>query len=152
MKLHDLKAARGSRKKTRRVGRGLGSTQGKTAGRGIKGQGSRSGSSKSPGFEGGQNPLTRRLPKRGFSNRMFKKQWEVVNLSTLEKIFKKGGEVDVEALKKNGLVSGKKLVKVLANGDIKAKLNVKVDAYSKTAKEKIEKAGGKAELLEAKKS
>lgn len=147
MKLHELSPADGSKKAVKRIGRGVGSGQGKTAGKGHKGQKARAGRGMRPGFEGGQMPLQRRIPKRGFNN-IFAKEIAIVNVAALDKIFEDGATVDIEALKKSGLVK-KELdgVKVLGNGDITKKLTVQVNAYSETAKQKIEAAGGKAEVI-----
>ncbi len=146
MKLHELKPQKGSVKETKRVGRGPASGQGKTAGKGHKGQKARSGAPR-PGFEGGQMPLQRRVPKRGFVN-IFGKEMAIVNLAALEKKFEDGSVVDVSALVNAGLVK-KTLdgVKILGNGDISKKLTVQANAFSATAKEKIEDAGGKAEVV-----
>ncbi len=147
MKLHELSPVEGSKKKSKRIGRGHGSGWGKTAGKGHKGQKARSGGSIRPGFEGGQMPLQRRVPKRGFNN-IFAKNVVAVNLSALNRKFNDGDTVDVEALKAAGVVkNGFDAVKVLGNGKIDKKLNVKVSAYSKSAKAAIEAAGGKAEVI-----
>lgn len=147
MKLHELSPVEGSKKDSKRIGRGHGSGWGKTAGKGHKGQKARSGGSIRPGFEGGQMPLQRRVPKRGFNN-IFAKEIVTVNVSDLEKRFNDGDVVDVAALKASGLIK-KELdgVKVLGNGDLTKKLEVKVNAYSEAAKAKIEAAGGKAEVV-----
>ncbi|NLL62655.1 MAG: 50S ribosomal protein L15 [Ruminococcaceae bacterium] len=147
MKMHELTPTAGSKKAAKRVGRGPGSGHGKTAGKGHKGQLARSGKGMHPGFEGGQMPLQRRLPKRGFNN-IFAKKIVTVNISDLEKKFSNGDVVDVAALKNAGLIK-KELdgIKVLGNGELTKKLTVKVQAYSKTAMEKIEAAGGKAEVV-----
>ena len=147
MKLHELSPADGSRKAVKRVGRGPASGQGKTAGKGHKGQKARAGRGMRPGFEGGQMPLQRRLPKRGFVN-IFGKEFTVVNLSSLENKFEDGAVIDVEALKAAGLVT-KTLdgVKVLARGELTKKFTVKANAFSDAAKAKIEAAGGKAEVI-----
>ncbi len=145
MELHTLKPPAGSKKKRKRVGRGPGSGTGKTSGRGHKGAGARSGHKRKSGHEGGQMPLHRRLPKRGFTN-IFKKEFQLVNVAELARC--QPGEVDGEALKKAGLV--KKLdvpIKVLGNGNIDKAYMVKAQAFSKTAMEKIEAAGGKAEVV-----
>ena len=146
MKLHELSPAVGSTKEVKRVGRGHGSGNGKTAGKGHKGQNARSGGGVRPGFEGGQMPLTRRIPKRGFNN-IFAKEYAVINVSDLNK-FVDGTVVDTELLKASGLV--KKVcdgVKVLGDGELTSKnLTVKAVKFTKTAVEKIEKAGGKAEV------
>lgn len=146
MKLHELKPVDGSRKAQKRVGRGTGSGLGKTAGRGQDGQGSRSGGGKRPGFEGGQMPLYRRLPKRGFTN-IFAKQIVEVNVERLN-IFENGTEVTEALLKERGVVS-KTLdgVKILGNGELTKSLTVKVSRFSKSAQEKIEAAGGKVEVI-----
>lgn len=145
MELHTLKPAEGSTKNRKRVGRGTGSGTGKTSGRGHKGAKSRSGWKRKKGFEGGQMPLQRRLPKRGFHN-LFKKEFQIVNLTDVIKCV--AGEVDYETLLKNGLI--KKLnvpVKVLGDGEIDKAYTIKAHAFSAKAKEKIEAAGGKAEVL-----
>ena len=145
MELHTLKPAEGSTKNRKRVGRGTGSGTGKTSGRGHKGQKSRSGWSKKIGFEGGQWPLSRRLPKRGFTN-IFRKDYQVVNLSDLVKL--DPGEITGAVLLEKGLIrKTSKPVKILGDGNIDKAYNVKVNAFSKSAKEKIEKAGGKAEVI-----
>ncbi|NNG01032.1 MAG: 50S ribosomal protein L15 [Desulfobacteraceae bacterium] len=144
MKLHELSPAKGSRKARKRLGRGVGSGSGKTAGRGTKGQNSRSGGGVRPGFEGGQLPLQRRLPKRGFTN-IFKKQIAVINVRDLSK-FESGAVVDEKTLLLKGLVKGPRDgIKLLGNGDISIPLTIKVDQISKSAKEKIEAAGGSVE-------
>jgi len=147
MKLHELQPAEGSKRAVKRVGRGPASGQGKTAGKGHKGQKARSGYSRRFGFEGGQMPLQRRLPKRGFNN-IFAKEIVTVNVSDLEKKFNDGDSVDAAALIAAGLIKKEKDgVKVLGNGELTKKLDVKVNAYSETAKQKIEAAGGKAEVI-----
>lgn len=140
MELNNLKPKKGSRKPRKRVGRGPGSGNGKTAGRGEKGQKSRSGYTSKLGFEGGQMPLHRRIPKRGFTN-IFKTEYAVINLADLDR-FDSDSVVDLAAMKSIGLVKGRKLVKVLGNGEISKKLTVHADKFSKTAKSKIEAAGG----------
>ncbi len=148
MKLHELAPAAGSKKEHFRVGRGHGSGNGKTAGKGHKGQNARSGGGVRPGFEGGQMPLHRRLPKRGFNNYNFATRYAIVNLDDLQNKFEDGAVVDPDALIASGLVN--KLydgVKVLGNGEISKKLTVKAAAFSQSAKEKIEAAGGKAEVM-----
>ena len=147
MKLHELSPAEGSKKAVKRIGRGAGSGQGKTAGKGHKGAKARSGYSRQAGFEGGQMPLQRRLPKRGFNN-IFRTEYAVVNLSSLVERFENGAVVDAESLKACGLIK-KELdgVKVLGKGEITKALTVKVAAISESAKAKIEAAGGKAEVL-----
>ena len=146
MKLHELSPAPGSTHARKRIGRGHGSGQGKTAGKGHKGQKARAGRGMRAGFEGGQMPLQRRVPKRGFVN-IFATTYANVNVAVLN-AFDDGAEVDLDALKKAGLV--KKAydgVKVLGDGELTKKLTVKATAYSKAAKEKIEAAGGKAEVI-----
>ncbi|HXG51049.1 MAG TPA: 50S ribosomal protein L15 [candidate division Zixibacteria bacterium] len=147
MKLSDLKPAAGSKKKRKRVGRGDGSGHGKTSGRGHKGQGARSGGNVAPGFEGGQMPLQRRLPKRGFHN-PFRVETAVVNLKQLEEVFPAGAEVTPEALAEAGLVRGRgKRVKILGDGSLTKALTVKAHGFSASAREKIEGCGGKIELI-----
>jgi large subunit ribosomal protein L15 len=146
MKLDNLKPAPGSNVKRKRVGRGEGSGHGKTSGRGHKGQGSRSGGGTKPGFEGGQMPLQRRLPKRGFHN-PFKIEMSVVNVEQLES-FATGSEVTPELLVQRGLVRGKnKKIKILGDGSLSKILTVKAHGFSARAKEKIEASGGKTELI-----
>lgn len=147
MKLHELSPVPGSTKERKRIGRGPASGQGKTAGKGHKGQKARAGRGMQIGFEGGQMPLQRRIPKRGFNN-IFRKEFATVNIASLDKVFNDGDTVTIEALVKSGLVK-KTLdgVKVLGNGEIAKKLTVQVNAYSETAKSKIEAAGGKAEVV-----
>ena len=146
MKLHELSPAPGATKETKRIGRGHGSGQGKTAGKGHKGQKARSGGGVRPGFEGGQTALARRIPKRGFNN-IFGTEYAIVNVSDLER-FTDGTVVDTELLKASGLVK-KELdgVKILGNGELTKNLTVKAAKFSAAAKEKIEKAGGKAEVM-----
>ena len=146
MKLDELKPAPGSKSVRKRVGRGIGSGLGKTAGKGHKGQNARSGGGVRPGFEGGQMPLFRRIPKRGFNNINSKKYTEVT-LAMLDS-FESGAEVTAESLYELGII--KKLndgIVVLGNGEITKKINVKAARITKTAKEKIEAAGGKAEVI-----
>ena len=146
MKLDDLRPASGSTKKQKRVGRGDGSGHGKTACRGHKGQRARAGGGTRPGFEGGQMPLQRRLPKRGFHN-PFKVEVAIVNLDQLER-FSPDSEVNPESLSKEGLVHGKNCrIKILGDGALNKSLTVKAHGFSAKAKEKIEAAGGKAELI-----
>ena len=146
MNLHELSPAPGSNTKAYRKGRGAGSGNGKTAGRGHKGQWARSGGGVRVGFEGGQMPLARRLPKRGFHN-IFAKPLEAINVSALEK-FEDGAEVTAEALLEKGILSKCQYgVKILGNGDLTKKLTVRANAFSASAKAKIEKAGGKAEVV-----
>src|SRR5690554_6478515 len=145
MKLHELKPAAGSRKAPKRLGRGIGSGHGKTAGKGHKGQKARSGGGVRPGFEGGQQPLYRRLPKRGFTN-IFKKEYVVLNVRDLER-FEDGAVVNHESLIEVGLVKNiKDGVKILGTGEITKALTVKVDKVSTTAAEKIVAAGGRVEV------
>ena len=147
MKLHELSPAAGSKKEVKRIGRGPGSGQGKTAGKGHKGQKARAGRGMQVGFEGGQMPLQRRLPKRGFVN-IFAKNIVTVNVGTLNAKFDDGAVIDVEALKAAGIIKNRfDGVKILSNGDVTKKFTVKADAYSNAAKEKIEAAGGKAEVI-----
>ena len=146
MELSELKSAPGSRKKKRRVGRGPGSGRGKTCGRGHKGQKARSGGSIPPWFEGGQMPLARRLPMKGFKNPT-RKVYEVVNLKDLERLGLEG-EITIDVLRAARVVTGsRKPVKVLAVGEVSRILNLKVNAVSKKALEKIEAAGGTVELI-----
>lgn len=146
MRLDELQPAEGSKFKVKRIGRGIGSGTGKTSGKGHKGQNARSGGGVRPGFEGGQMPLYRRLPKRGFKN-IFAKQYVTINVEELEK-FDNGTEVTAELLKETGVIS-KVLdgVKVLGRGELTKKLTVKAAKFSASAAEKIEKAGGKAEVM-----
>ena len=146
MKLNDLSLVAGSRREVKRIGRGVGSGNGKTAGKGHKGQKARAGHGMRPGFEGGQMPLQRRLPKRGFNN-IFAKTVATVNVSDLNR-FEDGTVVNAAALVETGLVKGYfDSIKVLGNGDLSKKLTVQVSAYSESAKQKIEQAGGKAEVI-----
>lgn len=147
MKLHELSPAAGSTKERKRIGRGAGSGQGKTAGKGHKGQKARAGRGMRAGFEGGQMPLQRRLPKRGFNN-IFRKEIVAVNVADLEVRFENGAVVDVESLKQVGLVKNSfDGIKILGNGELTKKLTVKADAFSESAKQKIEAAGGNAEVI-----
>ena len=144
MKLHELAPAAGSTQENFRKGRGAGSGNGKTAGKGHKGQKARSGGGVRPGFEGGQMPLARRVPKRGFNN-IFATKYVGINVSALNK-FEDGSVVDEAAIVAAGLIKNTlDGIKILGNGELTKKLTVKVTAFSKTAKEKIEQAGGKAE-------
>lgn len=146
--LNNLRPPDGSTHKKKRRGRGPGSGLGKTAGRGHKGQKSRSGYSRRAGFEGGQMPLQRRLPKRGFTN-IFKKEWIEVRLSTLEENFNEGDDVTQEALRQRGLIKkAKHDLVILGNGELTKKLNISANRFTKSAKEKIEKAGGTANLID----
>ena len=145
-----LHAPKGANKKKRIVGRGSSSGRGTTAGKGNKGQQSRSGGKVYVGFEGGQMPLYRRIARRGFSNYWFKKEYAIVNLAELDAKFSDGETVNRESLILKGIVGkSEKLIKVLGNGDISKKLEVSVDKISSSAKEKIEKAGGKVTIVEA---
>ena len=146
MKLHELKAPAGSTKNRKRRGRGTATGQGKTGGRGMNGQKSRSGGGVRIGFEGGQMPLYRRLPKRGFTN-VFSTKYAVINIRDLEKRFENNATIDTQAIINSGLV--KKVlagIKLLGSGELSKKFNVTVAAFSKSAKEKIEKAGGRIEV------
>ncbi|ALC87344.1 MULTISPECIES: 50S ribosomal protein L15 [Bacillaceae] len=146
MKLHELKPSEGSRSTRNRVGRGIGSGNGKTAGKGHKGQNARSGGGVRPGFEGGQNPLFRRLPKRGFTN-INRKEFAIVNLDTLNR-FEEGTEVTPALLIETGVVSSEKSgIKILGNGSLDKKLTVKAHKFSASAKEAIENAGGQTEVV-----
>ncbi len=147
MKLYELSPAEGSKKAVKRIGRGAGSGQGKTAGKGHKGAKARSGYSRRPGFEGGQMPLQRRVPKRGFNNH-FRTEYAIVNLSSLEERFEDGATVDAASLREVGLIK-KELdgIKILGKGELTKALTVKAAAVSESAKAKIEAAGGKAEVL-----
>ena len=146
MKLYELSPAPNSNKKAYRKGRGAGSGNGKTSGKGHKGQNARSGGGVRPGFEGGQMPLYRRLPKRGFTN-VFSTKYAVINIRDLEKRFEDNATIDTQAIINSGLV--KKVlagIKLLGSGELSKKFNVTVAAFSKSAKEKIEKAGGRIEV------
>jgi large subunit ribosomal protein L15 len=146
MKLHELSPPSRSSKMSRRLGRGIGTGRGKTAGRGTKGYNSRSGGGVRPGYEGGQMPIQRRLPKRGFTN-IFRKKIAVINIRDLL-TFKSGSLVDETALVKAGLIKGKKDgIKLLGQGEIGVALNVKLSHVSKSAREKIEAAGGSVEVV-----
>ncbi len=146
MKLHELSPQVGSTKEVKRKGRGHGSGNGKTAGKGHKGQKARAGSNKRAGFEGGQMPLQRRLPKRGFTNAVFKTNYATISLSELNRL-EEGTVVTAALLKEMRIIKqAKDGIKVLANGELTKKLDVKLQAYSETAKTKIEAAGGSAEV------
>jgi large subunit ribosomal protein L15 len=147
--LANLKPTPGARRRRLRLGMGEGSGTGQTATRGQKGQRSRSGDGKLVGFEGGQTPLIRRIPKRGFTNGAFKVTYQVVSLETLERVFKNKTEIGLEDLRVHRLVKGRKLIKILGDGELKRKLAVTAHAFSASAKDKIEKAGGKAEVVKA---
>ncbi|MGN0546358.1 MAG: 50S ribosomal protein L15 [Acutalibacteraceae bacterium] len=147
MKLHDLSPAAGSSKERKRIGRGPASGQGKTAGKGHKGQKARAGRGMRPGFEGGQMPLQRRIPKRGFNN-IFATEMAIANIAALDKYFDDGATVTVDALIEKGIIK-KTLdgVKILGQGELTKKLTVQANAFSDSAKSKIEAAGGKAEVI-----
>ena len=147
MKLHDLSPAAGSSKERKRIGRGPASGQGKTAGKGHKGQKARAGRGMRAGFEGGQMPLQRRIPKRGFNN-IFATEMAIANVATLDKYFDDGAAVTVDALIEKGIIK-KTLdgVKILGQGELTKKLTVQANAFSDSAKSKIEAAGGKAEVI-----
>ena len=150
MNLHDLGSVRGAKRAPKRLGQGIGSGTGKTSGKGHKGHKSRSGGGVRPGFEGGQMPLARRIPKRGFNNARFAKEYQVVNLGSLAKKFD-GGEVSVKELYEARLVRSAslpvKLLGGLGDGEITRRFTVKVNAVSKSARQKIEAAGGKVEVI-----
>ena len=148
MKLHELAPAPNSTPKAKRLGRGIGSGLGKTSGKGTKGQNSRSGGGVRPGFEGGQMPLIRRLPKRGFNNTLFDKEYNVVNVEDLN-VFDNNTVVTVELLKEKNIINriAPYGLKVLGNGNIEKSLTVKARKFSETAVQKITKAGGKVEVL-----
>ena len=147
MKMHDLSPAAGAKTSRKRLGRGIGSGTGKTSGKGQKGQWARSGGGVRPGFEGGQMPLSRRLPKTGFDNR-YKKVYSIVNLDDLN-AFEDGAMVNAEALMEKGVLSKIEPygLKVLGDGELTKKVTVQAKKFSRSAQEKIEKAGGKAEVL-----
>ena len=148
MNLSDLRPAAGSRRKPKRVGCGIGCGNGKTAGRGTKGYGSRRGSSIRPGFEGGQMPMVRRMPKRGFNNCRFAKEYHIANLGDIAEIFKENAVVTVNELFAFGLVRSMDApVKILAKGDINKPLTIKAEAFSGSAAQKIAAAGGTAEVI-----
>jgi len=149
MRINDVVKCPDGRKARKRVGRGSGSGHGKTCGRGQKGAGSRSGYAKRAHFEGGQMPLFRRLPKRGFSNAQFERKFAVVNVGALKGRFSAGDTVDREALKRTRLVRTDMPVKLLGKGDIDCALNVKVAAASRSATEKIAAAGGTVEIVKS---
>ena len=150
MRLHELAPNPGSHQRKKRVGCGESSGHGKTSGRGHKGQKSRAGAAIRNGFEGGQMPLYRRIPRKGFNNKRFRDVVAVVNLSTLEERFETGVTIDAELLTSSGLINRRfDAIKVLGNGDVTKAFTLKVDAISASAKEKIEKAGGSVTLPEA---
>jgi len=155
MNLSDIKPAPGSLRRRKRVGRGIGSGSGKTSGRGHKGKGSRSGGNTPPGYEGGQMPLQRRLPKRGFrrlqKNEGKREEFAPVNLERLAE-FSEGATVDAALLAERGIVRAGRKIKILGTGDVKTKLVVRADAFSAAAREKIAAAGGTAELIAPTKS
>ena len=146
--LQDLHPTKGSTHKAKRLGQGIGSGTGKTSGKGNKGDKARTGGGVRPGFEGGQMPITRRTPKRGFNNYRFAKVYQVVNLETLDKKFEAGAEVDAEAMYNARVIRKKDIpVKVLASGELSKALKVKAGAFSAEAKKKIEASGGSYEVL-----
>ena len=147
MDLSDLSPAKGSRSSRKRLGRGPGSGLGKTSGRGHKGRGARSGGNTHPRFEGGQMPLQRRLPKRGFHN-PFRRTYSVINLARLEALFEGGAVVDAAVLIERGVVRAGRPIKVLGQGELSKALTVKAHAFSASAKERIAAAGGSAEVIE----
>ncbi len=143
MKLDDILSAAGKYKKRKRIGRGIGSGNGKTSGRGHKGYGSRSGAKRRLGYEGGQTPMVARIPKRGFNNYNFRKEFQIVNLDVLEAAFEEGVTVDAAALVEKGIVrDADRPVKVLGDGELKKKLTVSANKFSASAREKIAAAGG----------
>lgn len=146
--LHDLHPVKGSTHKAKRLGQGIGSGTGKTSGKGHKGDKSRTGGGVRPGFEGGQMPLTRRTPKRGFNNARFAKVFQIVNLDALDKKFEAGAEVDQKAMFEARVIRKKNIpVKVLSDGELKKALKIKAGAFSKEAAKKIEAAGGTHEVV-----
>lgn len=150
IRLHRLTPTPGSRHRRKRLGDGSGSGHGQTFTRGQKGQRSRSGDGKQVGFEGGQTPLFRRIPKRGFSNSAFRVAYQVISVADLERVFGNQKEVQIESMKMHGLIHGKTpRIKILGEGELKHALKIKAHAFSKSAKEKIEKAGGVAEVIPA---
>lgn len=149
--LSGLKPKTGARRRRKRVGCGDGSGHGKTSCRGMKGQGSRSGDGNMPGFEGGQIPLLRRIPKQGFRNTAFRTQYQIVSLESLTRVFKNQNEVDLDALRVHGLIKGRLPVKVLGDGELAKPMTVSVHAFSKSAREKITKAGGKTNVIPGRK-
>lgn len=149
MKIQDLKPAKGSTKNPKRVGRGIGSGHGKTSTRGHKGQKARSGSGKGPMFEGGQTPLQRRLPKRGFKNYPFKKEYAIINLKDIERL-NLGSEITPELLLQNKIIKDiKDGLKVLGEGTLTKPLTIKANAFSNSAMEKIKSVGGRVEVLKS---
>ena len=146
MKLNQLRVPRGSRKRLKRVGRGRSSGHGKTSTRGHKGQKARSGGGVRPGFEGGQMPLSRRLPKRGFTN-IFRKEYTILNVGDLEQRFKAGDKITPEVLVKKGLIGKRDRIKILGEGKLTKGLKVSAHAFSKKAQERIKEAGGEIEMI-----
>jgi len=153
MRLHTLRPNPGAKKRRKRLGIGESSGKGKTAGKGHKGQKARSGGSIRPGFEGGQMPLIRRLPKRGFNNAAFKTVFGTVNLDDLERRFEEGASINEAVLREHGLIRGKiDAVKVLGRGELSKKLTLEVDHITASARDKVEKAGGSITIREKKKA
>ena len=147
MNLHDLRSVKGAKREPKRLGQGIGSGTGKTAGKGHKGHKARSGGGVRPGFEGGQMPLVRRVPKRGFNNARFTKEYQVVNLELLAKKFE-GGEISAFELYEARLIRSASMpVKLLGTGEVTKRFTVKVNAVSRSARQKIEAAGGKVEVI-----
>ena len=150
IQLHELRPTPGSHRPRKRLGDGSGSGHGQTSTRGQKGQRSRSGDGKLVGFEGGQTPLLRRIPKRGFRNGRFRVDYQVVSVADLQRVFGNQKEVKLESMKMHGLIHGKgQRVKVLGEGELKHALKIQAHAFSKSAKKKIEEAGGVAEIVAA---
>ncbi|MCX5782309.1 MAG: 50S ribosomal protein L15 [Elusimicrobia bacterium] len=147
MGLQNLKPAQGSKHRRKIIGRGEGSGHGGSSTRGRKGQKARSGDGKMVGFEGGQMPLLRRIPKRGFTNR-FRKEYEIVNIGRINDVFNSGDEITVEKMIEKGLIKKGSLVKILGDGEINKALNIKASAFSKSAIDKIKKSGGSAETIQ----
>jgi large subunit ribosomal protein L15 len=149
VKLNEMRSANGSRRRAQRVGRGQGSGNGCTSGKGNNGARARRGARDKAYFEGGQTPMSRRIPKRGFNNSAFTTRYQTINVGDMEKVDVAGGEIDPAWLFENGLIrSGEAPVKVLGGGELTRKLTVRADSFSKGAREKIEKARGKAEVIE----
>ncbi len=146
--IHELAPKKGAVHKKKRLGTGQGSGHGQTSTRGQKGQRARSGEPKRIGFEGGQMPLLRRIPKRGFNNKIFRKDYEVINLETIEKYFSNGQQITPEVLREKGIIKSKLPVKILGDGELTKMFTVSANAFSKSAIEKIEKAGGKVVVIE----
>ncbi len=149
VKLHELTLPKGSRRKRIRVGRGISAGKGKTCGRGTKGQKARTGGGVDPWFEGNRMPLYRQLPKRGFNNKKFAKEYVTINVNVLDRYFENGETVNIETLLERGVISwvGKNGLKILGDGNLTKKLKVEADKVSKSAKEKIEKAGGEVVIV-----